>query len=121
MPPELDDEHVAAVCQVLDHHVRFVVIGGVAARLHETGHATVDIDICAATDEDNLTQLASALRDLGARLRVEGEPDGVPFDPHPDLLRQVTTMTLVTKQGPLACVSRQRGLRTDTTHWSASP
>ena len=46
MPPELDDDHVAATCRVLvAHGVQFLVIGGVAARLQHTGHATVDIDV----------------------------------------------------------------------------
>lgn len=102
MSPELSDGHVAEICAVLlDHRVLFVVIGGVAARLHDTGHATIDIDVCPATDDENLGRLAKALRQLDARLRVEGEPDGIPFDPHPAALRQVTTMTLITTNGPL--------------------
>jgi hypothetical protein len=102
MPPELSDEHVAAICRVLvDHGVEFVIIGGMAARLRDTGHATIDIDICPSTDEANLSNLAAALQELGARLRVEGDPDGVPFDPHPDMLRQVAMMTLITEHGPL--------------------
>ena len=102
MPPELSDDHVAAICRVLiDHGVKFVIIGGVAARLHGTGHATIDIDICPSTDDANLSSLTAALQELGARLRVEGHSDGVPFDPHADMLRQVTTMTLITEHGPL--------------------
>ncbi len=102
MPRELSDDHVVAICEVLiDHGVEFVIIGGVAARLHDTGHATVDIDICPSSREANLSKLAAALRELGARLRVEGDPGGVPFDPHPDALRQVTMMTLITDHGPL--------------------
>jgi hypothetical protein len=67
MSPELDDDHAEAICRVLvDHGVEFV-IGGMAARLHRTGHATVDIDICPATAGDNLERLAAALRALGAR------------------------------------------------------
>jgi hypothetical protein len=90
-PPELDDDHVAAICGVLaDHNVSYVVIGGVAARLHDTGHATVDIDVCPSGAKDNLVRLAAALRALGARLRVEADPDGVAFDAHPDLLVNVT-------------------------------
>lgn len=94
MPPELSDDHVAAICRVLiDHEVKFVVIGGMAARLHETGHATIDVDICPSSDD--------ALGELGARLRVEGDPNGVPFDPHPTMLRDVAMMTLITEEGPL--------------------
>jgi hypothetical protein len=102
MPPELSDEHVAAICRILlDHGVQFVIIGGVAARLHDTGHATIDIDICPSADAANLSKLADALQALGARLRVEGDPDGVEFDPHPDTLGQLAMMTLITEHGPL--------------------
>ncbi len=66
-----------------------------------TGHATIDIDICPSPEEANLSNLAAALRQLGARLRVEGDPEGVAFDSHPDMLRQVTTMTMITEQGPI--------------------
>ena len=45
------------------------------------GHATVDIDVCPSRAKDNLARLATALRALGARLRVEGDPEGVVFDP----------------------------------------
>lgn len=102
MPPDLDDDHVAAICRVLiEHDVRFVVIGGVAARLHETGYATIDVDICPSIAEANLVNLSRALRELGARLRIEGDAYGVRFDPHPDALRQVAILTLITDQGPL--------------------
>ena len=110
MSLELSDDHVAEICGVLlDHGVQFVVIGGVAARLHDTGHATIDIDVCPAVDDANLNCLAAALRKLDARLRVEGEPDGIPFDPHPASLRQVTTMTLITANGPLDLCFRPAG------------
>ena len=70
------------ICGVLiDHGVQFVIIGGVAARLHHTGHATVDVDICPSTDDADLASLASAPADLGARLRGSSEPDAVPFEP----------------------------------------
>jgi hypothetical protein len=36
MPPEFNDEQVAAVCQVLiDHGMKFVTIGGMAAYRHD--------------------------------------------------------------------------------------
>ena len=102
MPPELNDDHVVAICRVLaDHGVEYVIIGGVAARLHQTGHVTVDVDICPSRTEANRARLATALNALGARLRAEGEPDGIAFPAHPDLLGRVTTMTLITRHGPL--------------------
>ena len=105
--PELDDDHVVEICRVLtEHGVAFVVIGGVAARLHETGHSTVDIDVCPSPTKDNLTRLAAALKALGARLRVEGDPEGIAFERRPDLLANMTTMTLVTRQARWTCASR---------------
>ena len=108
MPPELSNDHVAAICRVLiEHDVRFVIIGGMAGRLHHTGHVTVDVDICPSTDVANLDRLAAALAGLGARLRVSRDPDGVPFEPHTDMLRQVELMTLITEHGPLdLCLPR---------------
>ena len=102
MPPDLDSNHVAAICRILiDHDVKFVIIGGMAAYLHDTGHTTIDVDICPSPDDINLSNLADALRDLGARLRVEGDPVGVFFDPHPTMLRDIAVMTLITNEGPL--------------------
>lgn len=107
---EINDERIAAVCGVLlDHRVEFVVIGGVAARLHNTGHATVDIDICPSSVDENLERLAVALRSIEARLRVEGEPAGIPFDPHPKQLGQMSTLTLLTTRGPVDLCFRPAG------------
>ena len=98
----IDDEHIAALCRVLlEHDVEFLVIGGVAAHLHQTGHATVDIDICPSSEGANLERLAAALRSIEARLRVEGEPAGIAFDPHPQQLRQLSMLTLLTVHGPV--------------------
>ena len=68
MSHELDNDHVVAICQVLtNHHVDFVIIGGIAARLHGTGYATVDVDICPARDENNLSEAGRRLRDDRSR------------------------------------------------------
>lgn len=66
------------VVRTLDRHgVRYVVIGGVAARLLGSPSVTRDIDICYDRVPENLERLAAALRDLGVRLR--GTDDDVPF------------------------------------------
>jgi predicted nucleotidyltransferase len=64
--------------RVLDHHgVRFVLIGGLGARLHGSPSVTNDVDVCYERSSQNLELLAEALRGLKARLR--GVPDDVPF------------------------------------------
>ncbi len=62
---------------------------------------TTDADITPATDTDNLHRLADALAELGARLRVGGEPQGVPAPLDADTLATRPVITLITDHGPL--------------------
>lgn len=57
--------------------VRFVLIGGVAARAWGSPSVTNDLDVCYARDRENLEALAAALKELGATLR--GVPKDVRF------------------------------------------
>ena len=64
--------------RTLDRHgVRFVVIGGIAARLLGSPTVTRDTDICYERKPENLERLAAALEELGATLR--GVDEEVPF------------------------------------------
>jgi hypothetical protein len=65
--PPLD---AARIIQVLaEHHVDYLVIGGLAARYHGAERATKDLDILTRAGPDNLDRLAAALREL-ARIYV---------------------------------------------------
>ena len=55
------------------HHVRFVVVGGVAAVLHGAPLATFDLDIVHDRSADNVKRLLGALDALGARSRLHSE------------------------------------------------
>lgn len=70
--PELD---VAGIVRVLNAHgVRYVVIGGVAAMVHDLPvPATVDIDVTPDRDAGNLARLADAFEDLDAALLTAEE------------------------------------------------
>ena len=63
--------------------------------------SSTDVDITPSADADNLALLADALVDLDANLRVENEPDGVPFDRSAEALAGATTWNLVTRHGAL--------------------
>ena len=63
-----------------DAEVRFILIGGMAAVLHGDVGVTVDIDVVPERTDENLQRLAKALRGLGARIRTEGEPEGLVFE-----------------------------------------
>ena len=60
--------------------VQFVLIGGMGAILHGDVGVTVDLDVVPDRDAANLERLARALRTLEARIRTEGEPEGLAFD-----------------------------------------
>ena len=64
------------------HGVEFVVIGGLAAVAHGSRRMTRDIDVVVSPDDENLTRLEAALRDLGAVQLVEhpGEKEIEPAD-----------------------------------------
>ena len=68
--PPLD---VNRIVEILDRHrVRYLLVGGVAARLHGATRLTEDVDVLPADDDENLRRLGAALTELGAFLRVGG-------------------------------------------------
>ena len=76
--PRFDPERMLSA--LTDRDVRFILIGGMAAVLHGDVGVTVDIDVVPERSDENLERLAEALHDLDARIRTEGEPDGLSFD-----------------------------------------
>jgi hypothetical protein len=74
----LDAERILDV--LARREVAFVVIGAFAAELWGVdGPRTLDIDFTPASDAANLRRLSLALDELGARIRTEGVPGGLPF------------------------------------------
>jgi hypothetical protein len=100
---------VAIFASLNEHGVRYLVIGGIAARLRGAPLVTEDVDVTTATDEVNLRALCSALRDLDAKLRTAGDPDGVPFPIEPEMLSNARSWTLVTRHGDLDIVFEPAG------------
>lgn len=96
------DLDLAGLLRVLNEHaVDYVLIGGMAAVAHGSPFPTEDVDITPAVAPDNLARLSEALDDLDARIRVDGEPDGLPFAHDADSLSRVETMNLTTRCGDL--------------------
>jgi hypothetical protein len=90
------------VFAVLERHgVRYVLIGGLAAILHGAPHITTDADIVPEVGRDNLERLSAALKELHARIRIAGEPAGIPFDHSGESLSRVQVWNLVTDRGNL--------------------
>lgn len=99
MPDEFRFEPELVLRSLNEHGVRYVLIGGYAAVLHGSPTVTLDADICAARDRENLEQLAAALRAVHARIRTATEPEGVPVALDGELLSKMTMMNLVTDGG----------------------
>jgi hypothetical protein len=85
--------------------VRYVVIGGIAAEIHDLPvPATVDIDVTPSRDDKNLERLARAFDELEAGL-YPAEDAGTWFPRTPvELWSQYDTVHLMTKAGPIDIV-----------------
>lgn len=94
---------------LLRHEVEFVLIGGVAATLYGSNLRTGDVDICPRRTSDNLDRLAAALVQMGARVRAEGVPGGVPFAPDGPFLERVELLNLTTRFGDFDLSFRPSG------------
>lgn len=87
--------------------VDFVLVGGYAAVLHGSPRITRDLDVCYATDRENLRALAKVLQELNARLA--GVEDDIPFVPDERTLSKVELLTLVTDFGRLDLMTAPAG------------
>jgi hypothetical protein len=87
--------------------VDFVLVGGYAAVLHGSPRITRDLDVCFATDRENLRALAKVLRELNAR--PAGVDDDVPFVPDERTLAKVELLTLETDFGRLDVMTAPAG------------
>jgi hypothetical protein len=95
--PRFQPEKIFAV--LLRHQVEFITIGGIAATLHGSNLRTGDLDICPRRDPENLNRLARALRELQARIRTEGAPEGLPVPISPELLEKAILFNFTTRWG----------------------
>lgn len=91
------------------HGVAYVIVGGVAGRLHGASRLTFDLDVLARRDAENLDRMAAVLRELGAFLRVGGLDDetarSLPFVLDGPSLSALETSTWRTEAGDLDVLS----------------
>lgn len=96
-----------ALAALTEQGVRFVVIGGIAARLLGSPTVTRDLNVCYSRDPQNLERLAGVLRRLNARLR--GAPASVPFRLDAKTLERGDHFTFVTDAGDLDILGTPSG------------
>nr|MBA2600072.1 hypothetical protein [Actinomycetota bacterium] len=92
---------------LIRREVQFVLIGGLAARLHGSPTVTIDVDICPAGDTHNLDRLVEALREMDAQLRSVNET--VPFTLDLKTLEGSMNLTLMTSRGALDVLGEPAG------------
>ncbi len=103
----LDAYDPVAILETLNRHgVAYVVIGGFAATAHGSPLPTVDVDVTPEPSRENLARLAHALTDLGARVRVDGIPEGLAFSRSVKTLAATSVLNLITCLGELDIVRR---------------
>ena len=101
-------EPVRILRSLVEHEVRFVLIGGVAGRLWGSPTMTKDIDICPDRDLANLERLATTLAELEARPR--GVDEDVPFVLDARTLAAGQNFTFSTAAGPLDVLGLPSGV-----------
>ena len=94
------------VLATLDRHgVKYLLVGGLAARAHGAARQTADVDCVPNTTSENLGRMAAALLDLNARLRVGGmtdeEASNLPVTIDAETLQAFGSSTWMTDAGPL--------------------
>jgi len=92
-----------------ERQVAYLVIGGVASRVHGSPTLTGDLDICYERSTPNLEALAAALRQLQARLRGPGIPPDLPFQLDAMTLNMGDHFTFTTDAGDLDCLGIPAG------------
>jgi hypothetical protein len=90
------------------HDVEFVIIGGVAAILHGSARATLDVDVCAALVEPNLSRILQALRGTSPKWRMH--PGRLPLPEEPEKLQGFRNLYLETDLGILDILTEVAGI-----------
>jgi hypothetical protein len=98
-PRRLDPKQILST--LVERDVQFVVIGAIAAIAQGGPLITQDLDLTPGRELDNLERLATALKELDARLRIPNDPSGIEFPIEPRLLGSVDSWTLESRAGDI--------------------
>jgi predicted nucleotidyltransferase len=94
--------------QLAAHKVEFVVIGGLAMRIHGSAHITDDLDVCYRRTPGNLQAVAAAFAPLHPYLR--GAPAGLPFRFDARTIQAGLNFTLTTDHGAVDLLGEVSGV-----------
>ena len=92
------NRYIAILQTLVDHHVEFLIVGGVAAVLQGAPINTFDLDIVHSTDPANVSRVLAALDEFDAIYRAQ--PD-LRLRPTASHLSSAGHQLLLTRLGPL--------------------
>jgi hypothetical protein len=97
--PEHSPPDVARMVEVLDRNgVEYLVVGGVATQVYGAERPTGDFDCLVRRTRENFERLATAMRELNARLRVQRMTDDeaaqLPTQVHAETIARMEISTL---------------------------
>ncbi len=91
-------DFLALLRTLVAHRVEFIIVGGVCAVLHGAPITTFDLDLVHSRTPGNIDRLLSALQDLDAYYRGQGDRQ---LRPGPTHLAAAGHQLLMTRFGPL--------------------
>lgn len=100
---------LGALRTLIAYKVDFVLIGGLAARLHGSPTVTNDLDVCHETSQANLKRVARALEEMEATLRLPDVDERVDMAIDERLLAATQNLTLTTEFGAFDLLARPAG------------
>jgi hypothetical protein len=100
---------VGVLHTLISFKVDFVLIGGLAARLHGSPTVTNDLDVCHETSTPNVERVAKALAEMEATLRLPDPSEHVDLEIDDRLLRATDNLTLATEFGAFDLLARPAG------------
>ena len=100
---------LGALRTLIAYKVDFVLIGGLAARLHGSPTVTNDIDVCHDQPGTNLKRVAAALNEMEATVRLSDPSEHVDVAIDERLLAATQNLTLTTEFGAFDLLARPAG------------
>lgn len=90
-----------AIQSLVDNGVDFVIVGGVAIKIHSSAYITLDLDFCYARTKENLAKIVSALSQFNPRPR--NFPKDLPYFFDERSLQNASNFAFETTIGELTC------------------
>ena len=90
-----------------ERHVEFIIIGGIAARVHGSARITQDVDLVYGRSDANIERIVVALAPFNPYLR--GAPEGLPFTWDSHTVKAGLNFTLRTTVGDIDLLGEVTG------------